>query len=59
LSQVEPDHTPSSKNKHTDQADQKILKQVNFSCLIYIYANFIVFILIPCSKFQLIHESLS
>ncbi|PNX97395.1 hypothetical protein L195_g020624 [Trifolium pratense] len=27
LSQLEPDHTPSSKNKHTDQADQKILKQ--------------------------------
>ncbi|GAU13736.1 hypothetical protein TSUD_348400 [Trifolium subterraneum] len=30
LSQVEPDHTPSSKNKHTDQADQKILKQVEY-----------------------------
>ncbi|CAJ2631219.1 unnamed protein product [Trifolium pratense] len=30
LSQLEPDHTPSSKNKHTDQADQKILKQVEY-----------------------------
>ncbi|XP_045794815.1 la-related protein 6B isoform X2 [Trifolium pratense] len=29
LPQLEPDHTPS-KNKHTDQADQKILKQVEY-----------------------------
>jgi hypothetical protein len=57
LSQVEPDHTHSSKNKHTDQADQKILKQVKFSCPIYISMPIsLLFILIPCSKFQLIHE---
>jgi len=32
-SQVDPDRLPSSKSKLSDEASQKILNQVNFSCL--------------------------
>lgn len=45
-SQVEPDHTPPSKSKLSEEASQKILNQVIFSCQINMTISILIFI--PC-----------
>lgn len=51
-SQVDPDHPPSSKTKLSDEAGQKILNQVNFSCQFWRWkGDFLILNCVNCEMF--------